>query len=621
MAVSRFRLRTLSSQVALGALCVVLLNGCHLLKNQVEYDRSAEAERQEYRDVMAPVVLPPEKADANTPDFKPVVSTPADLKLPAPLVTVSVNRTVSLRDLLFELAEQADVDIELDPQIRGSIIFSAKDRPFNQVVERICEMAGLRYKISKDNVLRIEIDRPYSKSYNVDYLAASRSGQSSLTTDISMSGAGGDTSAAGGGQSSAGVSTESGGDTWAELETNLTQILTSSDTTTSLATMADPVATPVNPMPPMAPGVNPDGTPSAAPPALPGSPQAAPMSAAAAPMLNISNGGAEPFVPNPPATFSFSKQSGLLTVFANERQQKIVEKFLEDFRKRTTTQVLIEAKVLQVELNDEFATGIDWQEFNITGLTMWNPTFTRPIISASETGNLTGVLSFGDLDGTVEMLSRFGTVRALSSPRVTVINNQPAMVNVSHNNVYFEFDVEVEENDETGQNTVTVDSEQKSIPDGIFLNVVPTANPDTGEIQLVVRPTISTIAGSQIDPTIALTLALNGVVLPEDTEIPVNRIPEVAIQEIDSILKMQSGQMMVMGGLMKDSNFIEEQGVPVLADIPVLGYAFKNHTDRVQKTELVVLLKATIISGSTNADDMDKKLYEKFGEDRRPSRL
>lgn len=613
MAVSRQGLRTFSSQVALGAICVALLNGCQLTKNQLTYDRAAEAERQEYRDALAPVVLPPKENDAATPDFQPVVSTPSDLKLPSPLVTVSVNRTVSLRDLLFELADQADVDLELDPQIRGSIIFSAKNRPFNQVVDRICEMAGLRYKISKDNVLRIELDRPYSKSYLVDYVAAARQHQSTISTNISMSKAGGDTDAEGGGQSSASLNTRAGGDTWKELTDNLTQILAASDTSTTLATMADPVAVPVNPMPVAANGTNPP------PPSLPGSPQVAPMAATAAPTLNISSGAAEPLLPNPPATFSISRQTGLVTVFGSERQHKLIGKFLEDFRKRSTTQVLIEAKVLQVQLNDEFATGINWQTFNVTGMSYWTPSFARPTLSAAETGAFSGVLNFGNLDGVVEMMSRFGTVRALSSPRVTVVNNQPAMVNVSHNNVYFEFDVQVETNDQTNRQTITVDSEQKSIPDGVFLNVIPTANPDTGEVQLVVRPTISTITGSQVDPTIALTLALNGV--DPTVEIPTNRVPEVSIQEVDSILKMQSGQMMVMGGLMKDANTVEEQGVPLLGDIPLLGYAFKNHSDRVEKSELVVLLKATIVPGGKNADDTDKKIYEKFGEDRRPSRL
>src|SRR6218665_213112 len=87
---------------------VAFLASCQLAKNQfVDHDRSAEASKQMYRDVMAPQHLPPLEDEASIPDFQPVVATPKELQLPSPLVTVSVNQTVSLRDLMFELAHQA----------------------------------------------------------------------------------------------------------------------------------------------------------------------------------------------------------------------------------------------------------------------------------------------------------------------------------------------------------------------------------------------------------------------------------------------------------------------------------------------------------------------------------
>ena len=131
---------------------------------------------------MAPNYLPPEQ-DENIPDFQPVVSTPEELKLPSPLVTVSVNQTVSLRDLMFELAHQADVDIELDPQIRGSIIFTAREKPFDRVIERICDMSGLRYSYENE-VLRVELDRPFVRNYVVDYIGSTRKATGSISTEI-----------------------------------------------------------------------------------------------------------------------------------------------------------------------------------------------------------------------------------------------------------------------------------------------------------------------------------------------------------------------------------------------------------------------------------------------------
>jgi general secretion pathway protein D len=590
----------------------LLLSSCELFKNQLEYDRGAARDRQDYRDVLAPQPVPPEDTSANDiPDLQPMVSTPEELRLPSPLVTVSVNQTVSLRDLMFELAHQADVDIELDPQIHGSIIFTAKERPFDQVVDRICEMSGLRYTY-KDNVLRVELDRPYVKNYSVDFVNATRSSSSSIKTSLSLSEAAGDTtSGSGGGGSDASVSTSASGDLWADLNAGIEQVLTASDTHVSLATMDDPVATPVSPLPAQS------ADPSAPPP-LPGDASVAPLPAARSPTLNVSTPKGEPVIPNAPATFTISKQAGIVTVFASERQQKLVQKFLEDFRRRATTQILIEAKVLQVDLSDEFATGIDWSQMNLTGLSTWSAHLPIPELSPEASGTVTGVLRTGnDVNAAIQMISRFGTVRALSSPRVTVLNNQPAIVNVAQNNVYFEFDVQITEGTDSNPPRITVDSTQKGIPEGVLMTVIPTANPDTGDITMTLRPSVSKITGFIADPTVPLSLAFNGL---DPSLAPANQIPEVSVQEIDSTLRLRSGQVMVMGGLMRDGNQVEDQGVPVLADLPWIGKAFANHKDKVTKSELVIFLKAQVVQGS-NVDDMDKKVYKQFGMDRRPARM
>ena len=94
----------------------------------------------------------------------------------------------------------------------------------------------------------------------------------------------------------------------------------------------------------------------------------------------------------------------------------------------------------------------------------------------------------------------------------------------------------------------------------------------------------------------------------------------MSVQEMDSILKMQSGQTMVMGGLMKDNNTVSQLGVPVLGDIPGVGALFRSHGDRMQKSELVIFLKASIVPGS-NVEEMDRKIYKQFGNDTRSFRM
>ncbi len=572
-------------------LVTLSLGSCQLAKNQVTYDRSAEKDRQGYRDALAPQPLPPEEV-SSPPDFQSVIAMPEDLKLPSPLVTVSVNQTVSLRDLMFELGEQAGIDLEMDPQIRGSIIFTAKDRPFREVIERITEMAGLRYTFEQ-NVLRVELDRPYIKNYRVDYMNIARKSTTNIKSSISVA------SDSDSGESSSGsdadIENKYEPDFWKEINDGLKQILTASDTYLSLATLADPVATPVPAYVPPPLPVDPNN-PAAVPPPLP------PIEP---PTLNVSS-TSEPLIPNPPSSYSISKQTGIVSVFASERQHKMVKKFMNDFEKMTMTQVLIEARVLEVSLSDEFAAGIDWGQVSLTGLVTATGTLTAPTFSTPTTNVFTANIDLNDgLRPVLSALSRFGSVRALSSPRVMVLNNQPAVVNVSNNRIYF--DIQTTQTASAivgGEPTVTRTGTVKSTPEGVLMNVLPTANLDTGEIILAVRPTVSKITAQIDDP-------LNDG----------NLIPELSVQEIDSIVKLHSGQTMVMGGLMREDNTVSETGIPVLGDIPMVGALFRNHGDNIRKSELVILMRATIVPGGSNADDMDRKIYQDFGHDRRPVRL
>ncbi|MCC7038558.1 MAG: hypothetical protein IT560_14815 [Alphaproteobacteria bacterium] len=282
-----------------------------------------------------------------------------------------------------------------------------------------------------------------------------------------------------------------------------------------------------------------------------------------------------------------------------------------------STQVLIEAKILQVELNDEYATGIDWGALNLTGLLQVNGTFPIPSLTSTPASSFGITFKPGsDFSTAVNAISRFGTVRALSSPRVTVMNNQPATVNVTRDNVYFNFQATTTPSTTAGvAPTVSLSSEQRNAPEGVILNVIPMANADTGEITMTLRPTISKVVNRVADPTLTLQLAIVGVPIPAG--LANNNIPELSVQEIDSILHMQSGQMMAMGGLMKDENSVKQEGVPVLGDVPYLGGLFRSHVDVVRKSELVVLVRAHIISGE-NLDEMDKKIYKTFSLDRHP---
>lgn len=616
--VSRLRYFFRACFIIVSLACVtVSLGSCNLAKNQLTFDRSARKDLQDYRDVLSPEPKPLNATSptAPAPDFQSVVSTPSDLKLPSPLVTVSVNQTVSLRDLMFELAEQAGVDIEMDPQIHGSIIFTAKDRPFNDVIDRICEMAGLRYTYQND-VLRIELDRPYVKDYKIDYMSATRTTTSDISVGISNTSSGDNTSANAG--SNTKVENKFDADFWKDLDTGLKQVLAASDSYKALATLDDPVAI-VEPPPPPPPVLDASGKPI---------PDAVPPPSTVPPSLSVSVPVAAPVAPPTgaaaagTATYSISKQTGVVTVYATERQHKLVQKFMDSYRRQAMTQVLIEAKVLDVQLNDQFATGIEWGTLS--------QNLTRLIPSANISLPSPGTIDHAVVSGTpvftanlnlghgfkpvIDALSFFGTVRALSSPRVLVMNNQTAVVNVANNLVYFDIKATVTPPTDTTGLTITYDSTQKSVPEGVLMTVVPTANVDTGEVILAVRPTVSKKINEVSDPSIALTILSNG---GDPASIPDSPVPEMAVKEIDSIVKMQSGQTMVMGGLMQDGNKTGSDAVPIAGDVPFLGALFRNRQDSVQKSELVIFIKASILPGS-NVDDQDRRVYKTFGNDTHP---
>lgn len=597
--------------IILSLAVLLVLTGCSDFENRLKYDRAAEQSREDYREALSPRPAV-DVSDLNSqmiPAPQPFAATPVELEDPMPLVSISVNQTVPLRDLLFELADQAGFDIEMDPQIQGSIILTARNRPFDEVIDRIADMAGLRYKL-KDGLLRVQLDRPYHKNYKMDYVNVARSLNSSISLDVSVvSGDGADVGSA------ASIDTSTETDFWAELASNIEQILTSSDNFVSLATLTNPQ---VQPVPPTLP--------------LQYDAQGNVVAGGGAPVLNIQfpTAPGEPPLPNAPATYSINRQSGLISVFASHRQHNEVEEYLERLKASATSQVLIEAKILEVSLTDEYAAGINWNSItdnvNITGLSYFDSDFSLPGLTPPVTvgDGFSATLTPGsDLSLVVDAISRFGTVRALSSPRLTVLNHQAAVLNVVENRVFFEFDVEVERADEAGgDDTIEVDTEIRSVPEGLVISVLPSIDVDTGLITMALRPTISTVVNTIEDPTPRLAVLVSGLDAADADLLDdlTNQVPELAVQEIDSIVKMQSGQVIVMGGLMRDRNQVEETGVPVLSDVPYLGNLFKNKNDLIEKTELVIFLKATLLPGS-NLHKTDRELYNKFSQDRRPFKM
>lgn len=611
----------------IGGVMTLPLAGCDLTKNQLKIDRSTDMEMQDYRDAMAqrlPDAAKEGADDASIPELKPYMATPNDKMKPMPLVSVSVNQTIPLKDILYEVAEQADYDIELDPRIKGSIIFTARNRPFDEVIDKIATSAGLRYKFTDDSV-KIELDTPYHEVYKINYLSYVRTNSSSISNDVAVvSGEGADTG------SKFKAESKSEANFWGELDANLTQIMGVNRDAGTLRTQRDPRVTAVANTPaPVAP-VEPVLLTADGEIAQGGTAQQPVQVAAPDAVLRVeplpvedeeqpNTSGEDPFAPR----FSLNKQAGMISVFATERLHKQVSSYLDMLRIRSTAQVLIEAKVLEVALTDEFAAGIDWTSIGLfdgrLDLAVDAASTSQTILPAfdpvADPSTSLAINYFsGDLNSAVRAMSRFGTVHALASPRLTVLNNQSAVLNVAKNQVYFELDVTTTPGDNGSPPTTDIDSNIRNVPEGVLINVQPAINLDDQTISMAVRPTVTRILEYVNDPSVTFAVAQN----PNITDPIVSAVPVVNVQEFDSIIQVSNGQPIVLGGLIQDRTTATQIGVPVLSEMPLVGGLFRNQSDRIEKTELVVLLKATIVEGGNTVHPTDKDLYRTFSQDRRP---
>lgn len=628
------RIRQFAKSAALLTVATMLLVGCSLddfkSKNgkwSDVQDRQQGLTRQDYRDMNKASKLLPDGATASAsagapaiPDLAQVLAAPRPPKVAnAKLVTLSVTEDVPLRDVLFELGRLAGVDIEVGSGLdQQGINLRATDRPFNEVIERISDLASLRYSV-KGNSMRVERDLPYIKNYNLDFINIVRSSQStySLNTSVLSAGSGsgqsGGGSGGGGGSSSSSSSNSgsgsSGGNTRGSVGTSGSSTSINSEAESDLwASMEASIGEILN----YFPQGGSDAMGGAAPAAPVAAPAGAPAGAAA-----ITQGR---------AGFVINRQAGILSANATERQHEMIQRFITLMARNASAQVLIEAKIVEVSLRDRFLSGVDWNSIigSLGGVYAAPGTY-APIggtdFSFTNNGATVFGVNEGDLNAVVSLTERFGTTRTLSSPRLNAINNQQAVLTFARNEVFFDCTVEPATT-AVGTGTVQTDAAPNctanSVPIGIILNILPSINLDNQEVTLSVRPTLTRKVGDATNPVSNYVNRL-GLEDGEDSEsnIPV-LVPIIEVREIDSIMKVKSGGIMVIGGLMEDASTTENRGVPGMSDLPLIGSAFKSRDEDYTKRELIIFIKATIVNPDGSSHKVDRAVIDRFSTDPRP---
>ncbi len=302
-----------------------------------------------------------------------------------------------------------------------------------------------------------------------------------------------------------------------------------------------------------------------------------------------------------------SPQAGLVTIRALPTEIDAVKRFIDSTQEHLRRQVIIEAKIMEVTLNDDYQQGIEWS--NVLGHIestdvsfATNGNIINNAISGS-IGGLTGI-SFKNADFTnvIRLLSTQGNVQVLSSPRITATNNQKAVIKVGEDEYFV---TEVSTTTTTGTATTTTPEVQLTpFFSGIALDVTPQIDAN-GEVILHVHPSVTVIDEQ------TKVIRLGG----EDFSLP---LAQSSVRESDTIIKANSGEIVVIGGLIETRKVDLESKTPFLGDIPFMGELFKSKSQTTQKKELVIMLKPIVIGQGTwknQLQDARALLKQWFPED------
>lgn len=499
-----------------------------------------------------PVAPPPAVAAALMPPLKIDMSNAG-----GPAVEQRFDITVThaqAREFFMSLVEGTPFNMVVHPEVAGEISLTLKNVTISEVMDAVRDVYGYEYQRTSAGYQVMPI-RMQSRVFEVNYLDVKRNSKSETRVNsgqVSDAGNSGDNTNSGssGTSGSSGsvtnlpsshISTESEGDYWSGLKAQLTTLI---------------------------------GT----------------------------EGGRSVVV---------SSQAGIVVVRALPSELREIEAFLGASEVNLQRQVVLEAKIIEVSLSDGFQSGINWAALGgagnektvlfgqIGGGTLFkngvsdiaggtpgtlNPGAFTPIEGTTASafgGAFTAALNLKDFNAFIELLKSQGDVHVLSSPRVSTVNNQPAVIKVGSDE-FFVTNVSTTTNTSTGS-TGTTNRNVTLTPffSGIALDVTPQIDAH-GEVILHIHPTVSEV----VDQT--KTFKVDG----EDQSLP---LAFSTVRESDSIVRAGNGQVVVLGGLMQDKNRTDHAGVPGLGDIPGVGALFRHAKKSSSKSELVILLRPVVI--------------------------
>ncbi|HCG7377805.1 pilus (MSHA type) biogenesis protein MshL [Vibrio parahaemolyticus] len=457
---------------------------------------------------------------------------------------------VEARSFFASLVKGTEYSVAIHPAVQGNITVNLSDVTLDEVLSVVQNMYG--YDVMKSGkVIQVYPAGMRTVTIPVDYLQFKRSGRS-LTSIVT----GSVTSA---GTSSSGGSSDSSDSSDSNNSNNGNDSSTTSTGGTRIETITESDFWPM-------------------------------LQQAVANLIGSGKGQSVVVTP----------QAGVITVRAFPDDIREVRDFLGVSQERMQRQVILEAKILEVTLSDGYQQGINWSNLsasigNSGSIIVNRPASALPPLDAIGTllGGQTNVtISDGNFEAVLNFMSTQGDLNVLSSPRITAANNQKSVIKVGTDQYFV---TELSSNAGNGENSNAVpEVELTPFFSGISLDVTPQID-NKGNVFLHVHPAVIEVTEE------VKQLNLGGQF--QNIQLP---LAKSSIRESDSVIRAKDGDVVVIGGLMKQQNVEQVSKVPFLGDVPALGHLFRNTSNVTQKTELVILLKPTVVGVNSWQKELER---------------
>jgi MSHA biogenesis protein MshL len=273
---------------------------------------------------------------------------------------------------------------------------------------------------------------------------------------------------------------------------------------------------------------------------------------------------------SPEGKFNMDRKAALLQATDYPDRLDKIGLYLDAVQNRASRQVQIEAKVIEVTLNDEFSAGIDW---NLVIHRAGNSVSVTQKVAPTPAGTFTAGLTIKDFTGLLNAFATQGKVNVVASPRVNALNNEPAIMRVGTQDVFFKTTSQV---DATTGRILQTTVEPQAITEGVVLSVTPQISND-GMINLSISPSLTERTG-------------------QATSRFGDTVPILSVREADTLVRVHENETIVIAGLMNEQTTRAQSKVPLLGDLPGIGWLFRRDSRTRRKTDLVILLTPTIMT-------------------------